>query len=268
MTDFTAGAALATIPPRGAAHPDWALPPRPLRRRGAVVTSAVVTGRMWLRPWASPCRALSHLRGRAGYRHYIETTWFGLPVMRVNRWYLDGYGWNAVQGTVEGPPTRRATWGCGRRPPSSPPSGSPTRGCVGGDRRRTALLVVPFGDAEERFVVASTRERAPVSRRCATATGRADLWLAATVPGRTVTAAGALDATGAATWLDQGRPGRRSPPEIVQRGRRRVHPRPGVSGPPAPPSPLPSTPSEVVASHQVPRPRLAMCIFPSNNIEI
>jgi hypothetical protein len=26
-----------------------------------------------------------------GYRHYLECTWFGLPLLRVNEWYLDGH---------------------------------------------------------------------------------------------------------------------------------------------------------------------------------
>jgi hypothetical protein len=33
----------------------------------------------------------THVAGQ-GYRHYIEATWFGLPIMRVNESYLDGRG--------------------------------------------------------------------------------------------------------------------------------------------------------------------------------
>ena len=32
----------------------------------------------------------THAAGR-GYRHYIEATWFGFPILRVNEWYLDGH---------------------------------------------------------------------------------------------------------------------------------------------------------------------------------
>ena len=73
-----------------------------------LVDSAVLTGRGALRfgPVTLPARyRFTHLTGR-GYRHYIEATWFGLPVMKVNEWYLDGHGrMELPSGAVEGPKT-------------------------------------------------------------------------------------------------------------------------------------------------------------------
>ena len=59
-----------------------------------VITSAVITGRATLRPVPGgptfPARfRFIHEAGR-NYRHYIEATWFGLPLLRVNEAYLDG----------------------------------------------------------------------------------------------------------------------------------------------------------------------------------
>ena len=75
----------------------------------------------------------------------------------------------------------------------------------------TALLLVPFGDQEERFVArfdpATGMLRLLEAMRYRDEAGDKILWLASTVPGPTVRAGGAtLDATGAAIWLDQGKP--------------------------------------------------------------
>jgi hypothetical protein len=55
------------------------------------VESAVMTGRGTLRfgPVTFPMRfRFTHEAGRS-YRHYFELTWFGLPVMRANEWFVD-----------------------------------------------------------------------------------------------------------------------------------------------------------------------------------
>jgi hypothetical protein len=57
-----------------------------------VVTSAVLSGRaeMRLGGITFPARfRFTHEAGR-NYRHYIEVTWFGLPIMKVNERYVDG----------------------------------------------------------------------------------------------------------------------------------------------------------------------------------
>jgi hypothetical protein len=59
-----------------------------------VITSAVVTGRGTIRPVAGGPRLpvrfrFTHLAGQ-DYRHYIEATLFGLPIMQVNEYYVGG----------------------------------------------------------------------------------------------------------------------------------------------------------------------------------
>lgn len=105
-----AWAGLQIKPPAFTAYPeptpalDWVdLPaglPEPVARfydvicggRVPVITSAVITGRATLRfgPIRLPGRFRFILSAGQAYRHYIEATWFGLPVLRVNEYYLDG----------------------------------------------------------------------------------------------------------------------------------------------------------------------------------
>jgi hypothetical protein len=72
-----------------------------------VITSAVISGRGRLRVMGitMPARwRFTHDAG-SGYRHYIETTWFGLPLFRVNEHYLDGHGrLELPMGVTEGEP--------------------------------------------------------------------------------------------------------------------------------------------------------------------
>ena len=71
-----------------------------------VVESFVVTGRAKMRVMGItfPARfRFTHIAGQ-GYRHYIEATVFGLPVMKVNEHYLDGKGRLELPfGVEEGP---------------------------------------------------------------------------------------------------------------------------------------------------------------------
>ncbi len=57
-----------------------------------VINSAVISGSGKLKFMGIPFNArwrFIHDAGHA-YRHYIETTIFGLPLMKVNEWFLDG----------------------------------------------------------------------------------------------------------------------------------------------------------------------------------
>ncbi|MFO8061151.1 MAG: DUF6544 family protein [Bacillota bacterium] len=72
-----------------------------------LIRSAIISGRakMRLGPVTFPGRfRFIHDAGR-GYRHYIELTFFGLLVMRVNEYYLDGKARLEMPfGVVEGEP--------------------------------------------------------------------------------------------------------------------------------------------------------------------
>jgi hypothetical protein len=57
-----------------------------------IIRSAVLTGSVKLRFFGLPFPGrfrITHIAGQ-GYRHYIEVTFFGYPVIKVNEWYLHG----------------------------------------------------------------------------------------------------------------------------------------------------------------------------------
>jgi hypothetical protein len=57
-----------------------------------VIDTVVIKGRATISPFGMkmPARFLFvHNAGR-DYRHYIEATWFGIPIMKVNESYVDG----------------------------------------------------------------------------------------------------------------------------------------------------------------------------------
>lgn len=127
--------------------------------RVPVITSAVISGRATMRPVCPvslPARfRFTHEAGK-GYRHYIEATLFGIPVMRVNEWFLDGRGRLELPfGIDEGPKINQG----GNLGLWSESSWFPAIYLT--DPRVhwepvdevTAMLVVPFENEEERYVV-------------------------------------------------------------------------------------------------------------------
>ncbi|HMQ34164.1 MAG TPA: hypothetical protein PKD53_25750 [Chloroflexaceae bacterium] len=124
-----------------------------------VLRSAVITGRATMRIGGvtMPARLrFTHEAGR-GYRHYIEATVFGLPLMKVNESYLDGHELMELPfGSFEGPTYDQAgnlgmwaemlAW-----LPASLLTDQRVRWEAVDDT--TAWLIVPFGAAEERFLL-------------------------------------------------------------------------------------------------------------------
>jgi hypothetical protein len=125
-----------------------------------VIRTAVITGRGTLRlnGLTLPVRfRFTHEAGRS-YRHYIEATAFGFPLLKVNEYYVNDqermvFPW----GIQEGNPKLDQGGNLGmwaemlRWLPASLLTDSRVRWEPVDDE--TALLVVPFKDQQERFVV-------------------------------------------------------------------------------------------------------------------
>lgn len=182
-----------------------------------VVDSAVITGRGRIRPfglWMPARFRFTHDAGK-GYRHYIEATWFGLPIMKVNESYLGGEGRMELPwATATGPEIEQAMnvsmWA---ELSSAAPSVFLTDPRVSWEPidAETAVLRVPFGEGSSdtfvvRFDPAGGRIESMAAMRFKNAGDeRKVLWTTQGEGERTIGHAGA-QAVGSATWQDQGRP--------------------------------------------------------------
>jgi len=182
-----------------------------------VITSAVITGRATIRPVGQitfPARyRFSYIAGQA-YRHYIETTFFGLPVITANEHYIDGKGKMeiSIMGTDEGDKYDQAAnlgmWAEFSAFPSIYLTDPRVRWEPIDDE--TALLVVPFKNEQQRFVVRFDAATGLMSwmeaMRYHTSQSESKvLWLAGSAEWGTRD--GKPFATkGTATWMDDGKP--------------------------------------------------------------
>lgn len=184
-----------------------------------VVDSVVITGRGRIRPfglWMPARFRFTHDVGK-GYRHYIEATWFGLPIMKVNELFVDGTGVMAMPwGESGGPEIEQAMnvslWA---ELSSSAPSVFLTDDRVewAPVDDETALLRVPraVGDAEgDTFVVRFSPDGTRIDsmeamRFQAAGDERKVLWTASSLGDKTIGHADS-PAVGAATWADSGKP--------------------------------------------------------------
>jgi hypothetical protein len=124
-----------------------------------VIKSAVITGRgsLRFRGITFPARLrFTHNAGQ-GYRHYIEATIFGFPLMKVNECYLDGKARMELPvGVIENEPkvdmaANLGLWGESVWLPSIFVTDPRVRWEPKDDTM--ARLVVPFGEEEDSFTV-------------------------------------------------------------------------------------------------------------------
>jgi hypothetical protein len=183
-----------------------------------VIDTVVIKGRATISPFGMkmPARfVFVHNAGR-DYRHYIEATWFGLPIMKVNESYVDGSSHFEVPvvGTIDNDPSTSqganlAVWAEAAWFPSIWVTDSRVRWEPIDDY--SALLFVPFGDKEENFVMRFNPETGLLDSmeamrfRDSGDQAKKILWITRSVAGKNIEET-KLSAVGSATWLDQGIP--------------------------------------------------------------
>ncbi len=124
-----------------------------------IIDSAVITGRGRLRfsHLTLPARFRFIHEAGHGYRHYIEATWFGLPLLHVNEWYLDGHARLALPfGVVANEPkvdlaANLSLWGESIWLPSIFVTDPRVRWEA--INATTARLIVPSSQSEDHFTV-------------------------------------------------------------------------------------------------------------------
>ena len=181
-----------------------------------VINSAVITGRaaMKIRGITFPARfRFTHEAGQ-NYRHYIEATWFGFPIMKVNERYLEGISRMELPfGVTEGElkinqAANLGLWSETIWLPAYFLTDNKVRWEAVDEV--TAFLVVPFEESSERFLVRFDPKTSLIkmleSMRYRDAKDASKiLWLNEitewnTVNGYTIPKRAAL------TWFDQGTP--------------------------------------------------------------
>jgi hypothetical protein len=182
-----------------------------------VITSVVLTGRAKMRPAGPltfPARfRFTHLAGQA-YRHYIEITFWGFPLIVANERFLDGKGRMEISiiGNAEGEKINQAAnlalWAEASWFPAIFLTDPRVRWEAVDDV--TALLVVPFNDQRERFVVrfnphTGLTEWFESTRYKTSQSEDKVLWLNHTLEWDTRDGKPFFK-TGAVTWMDDGKP--------------------------------------------------------------
>jgi hypothetical protein len=182
-----------------------------------VIETVVIKGQATIRPFGVklPARFLFvHNVGR-DYRHYIEATWFGIPIMKVNEGYLDGKSFfESPMGSIYDDASTNqganlAVWAEAAWFPSIWITDPRLRWEPVDDH--TALLYVPFEDKEENFVMRFNPETGLLDNmeamrfRDSGPQAKKILWITKNIEGQNIEGTN-LSAVGSATWLDQGKP--------------------------------------------------------------
>ena len=186
-------------------------------KRVPVIRTAVLTGRAVLKPVgniAMPARFVFVHNAGKDYRHYIEATWFGLPVLKVNEGILDHQSFfESPMGSYQNDPNTNqganlALWAEAGWFPSILVTDPRVEWQPVDDN--TARLVVPAPVQRESFLVrfnpqTSLIDTMEAMRYRSPADTQKILWITRNIPGKKIPGT-RLDATGSATWTDQGQP--------------------------------------------------------------
>jgi hypothetical protein len=182
-----------------------------------VIDTVVIKGRAVISPFGIqfPSRFIFVHNAGKDYRHYFEATWFGIPFMKVNESYVNEKSYFQLPvGTYENDPsiTQGAALGLWAEAGWFPAIWiTDTRVHWEPVDEKTALLFIPFGDAQENFVVRFNPDTGMIAKmeamRCRDAGNELHkiLWITQTLDGPTIEDS-KLSAVGSAMWLDQGKP--------------------------------------------------------------
>lgn len=182
-----------------------------------VIETAVIKGGAKISPFGIklPARFVFVHNAGKDYRHYIEATWFGLPIMKVNEGYVDQKSFfespmgNIYDDASTNQAANLAVWAEAEWFPSIWLTDERVRWEPVDDV--TALLFVPFEDQMENFVVRFNPETGLIDTleamryRDSGDQAKKILWITRNESGGDI-AGTKLGAVGSATWLDQGKP--------------------------------------------------------------
>ena len=182
-----------------------------------VIETAVIRGRAMLSPFGvkMPSRFIFVHNAGKDYRHYIESTWFGLPIMKVNEGYVERKSFfespvgNIYDDASTNQAANLAIWAEAEWFPSIWLTDERVRWEPVDEK--TALLYIPFGEQEENFIVRFDPETGLLdtmeAMRFRDSGPQAEkiLWITKTLPGEYIEGT-KLSTVGSATWLDQGKP--------------------------------------------------------------
>jgi hypothetical protein len=182
-----------------------------------VIETVVAKGRASISPFGVklPARFIFVHNAGKDYRHYIEATWFGIPILKVNEGYLDGKSFfespmgNIYDDASTNQAANLAVWAEAGWFPSIWIT-DPRISWEAVDEK-TALLFVPFEDQEENFVMRFNPETGLLDSmeamrfRDSGPQAKKILWITRNIESQKIEGT-QLDTVGTATWLDQGKP--------------------------------------------------------------
>lgn len=182
-----------------------------------VIETAVFQGRATISPFGvkMPARFVFVHNAGKDYRHYIEATWFGLPLVKVDEGYVDGASFfespmgNIYDDAATNQGANLAVWAEAGWFPSIWLTDERVHWEAVDEK--TALLYVPFEDQMENFVVRFDPETGLINTmeamrfRDSGEQAKKILWITRNDPGVTMEGS-PLSAVGSAIWLDQGKP--------------------------------------------------------------